>query len=46
MVIHLFVFAPSEFTGVHGNNERIGVENVTEGVVTFYKLLQEFTVRQ
>ena len=41
-----FVFAPSEFTGVHGNNERISVENVTEGVVTFYKVLQEFTVRQ
>ena len=41
-----FVFTPSEFTGVHGNNERISVENVTEGVVTFYKLLQEFTVRQ
>ena len=41
-----FVFAPSEFTGVHGNNERISVENVTEGVVTLYQLLTEFTVRR
>lgn len=41
-----FVFAPSEFTGVHGNDERISVDNVTQGVATFYQLLTEFTVRQ
>ena len=41
-----FVFAPSELTGVHGNNERVSVENVTEGVVTLYQLLTEFTVRR
>ncbi|NCF34070.1 MAG: M20/M25/M40 family metallo-hydrolase [Proteobacteria bacterium] len=41
-----FMFASSEFTGVHGNNERISVRNVTEGVETLYQLLQEFTVRR
>ena len=41
-----FVFAPAEFTGVHGNNERISVDNVTQGVATLYQLLTEFAVRQ
>ena len=34
------------FTGVHGNNERISVDNVTQGVATLYQLLTEFAVRQ
>jgi acetylornithine deacetylase/succinyl-diaminopimelate desuccinylase-like protein len=41
-----FVFAPADFTGVHGNNERISVDNVTRGVATLYQLLTEFAVRQ
>jgi acetylornithine deacetylase/succinyl-diaminopimelate desuccinylase-like protein len=40
-----FVFAVSEFTGVHGNNERISVNNVTQGVETLYQLLEEFVVK-
>ena len=41
-----FVFTPSEFTGVHGNAERISVDNINQGVATFYQLLTESTVRQ
>ena len=40
-----FIFAVSEFTGVHGNNERISVNNVTQGVETLYQLLEEFVVK-
>ena len=40
-----FVFEASEATGVHGNNERISVSNITNGVESFYQLLEEFTVQ-
>ena len=41
-----FVFDASEATGVHGNNERISVSNITDGVESFYQLLEEFTVQR
>ena len=41
-----FVFGASEATGIHGNDERISVRNVEEGVEAFYELLQTFAVRQ
>jgi acetylornithine deacetylase/succinyl-diaminopimelate desuccinylase-like protein len=31
---------------VHGNNERISVSNITNGVESFYQLLEEFTVQR
>ena len=41
-----FVFAPGEFSGVHGNDERLGIENLKQGVHTLYQLLVEFAVQQ
>ncbi len=41
-----FVFGASEATGIHGNDERISIRNVEEGVEAFYELLQTFAVRQ
>ena len=41
-----FIFEASEATGVHGNNERISVSNITNGVESFYQLLEEFTVQR
>lgn len=40
-----FVFGSSEATGIHGNDERISISNVEQGVATFYQLLQDFAVR-
>ena len=37
-----FVFAPGEFSGVHGNDERLGEENLKQGVRTLYQLLVDF----
>ena len=37
-----FIFAQSEITGVHGNNERISLENVKQGVETYFQVLSEF----
>jgi acetylornithine deacetylase/succinyl-diaminopimelate desuccinylase-like protein len=37
-----FVFAPGEFSGVHGNDERLGEENLKKGVRTLYQLLVDF----
>ena len=31
--------------GVHGNNERVSVENVTRGTELYYELLERFTTR-
>ena len=39
-----FAFAPDEFTGVHGNDERLAVEQLRRGVKIYYRLLQKFTV--
>lgn len=39
-----FAFAPGEFVGVHGNDERLAVEQLQRGVRTYYRLLQKFTV--
>ena len=40
-----FVYAPGEFSGVHGNDERLGVENLKKGVRTLYQLLVDFAVQ-
>ncbi len=37
-----FAFANNEFSGVHGNDERISVKNVVDGVKIYYRLLTEF----
>ena len=39
-----FAFLPEEFAGVHGNDERVSVTNIVEGIKTFYKVLEEFAV--
>ena len=39
-----FAFRPEEFAGVHGNDERVSVKNIVEGIKTFYRVLEEFTV--
>ena len=39
-----FAFKPQEFAGVHGNDERVSVENIVEGIKTFYKVLVDFAV--
>lgn len=41
-----FIFGASEATGIHGNDERISISNVEQGVETFYQLLQDFAVHQ
>ena len=40
-----FVYAPGEFSGVHGNDERLGVENLKKGVRTLYQLLVDFAAQ-
>ena len=30
-----FAFRPEEFAGVHGNDERVSVKNIVEGIKTF-----------
>ena len=40
-----FAFAPSEFAGVHGNDERLSVDQLRRGVKIYYTVLQQFTVR-
>ena len=37
-----FAFTTAEFAGVHGNDERVSVENMLTGVRTYYRLLQRF----
>ena len=39
-----FAFTVQEFAGVHGNDERVSVDNVVSGVKIFYGLLQRFAV--
>ena len=39
-----FAFTVQEFAGVHGNDERVSVDNVVNGVQIFYGLLQRFAV--
>ena len=39
-----FAFRPEEFAGVHGNDERVSVENIVEGIKTLYKVLEDFTI--
>jgi len=38
-----FVVPQSDFRGVHGNNERIGVDNLKQGTAALIELLQNFT---
>ena len=35
-------FTVAEFSGVHGNDERVSVENIVNGVKTYYRLLEIF----
>lgn len=37
-----FSFSNAEFAGVHGNDERVSVENVVNGVQIYYRLLELF----
>ncbi len=37
-----FAFGPGEFAGVHGNDERVSVSNIVNGVKIYYRLLEEF----
>ena len=39
-----FAFTTAEFAGVHGNDERISVRNIVEGVKIYHRLLEEFVV--
>ena len=41
-----FAFAPREFSGVHGNDERLAVEQLRRGVKIYYTVLQQFTARR
>ena len=41
-----FAFTPDEFSGVHGNDERVSVSNVESGVQIFYRLLQAIAVAE
>ena len=40
-----FAFTTQEFAGVHGNDERVSVKNIVEGVKIYYALLNEFVAR-
>ena len=37
---------PREFSGVHGNDERLAVEQLRRGVKIYYTVLQQFTARR
>ncbi len=39
-----FAFTVAEFAGVHGNDERVSVDNIVNGVQTYYRLLERFVV--
>ena len=40
-----FAFTTSEFAGVHGNDERVSVKNVENGVRVYFELLKDFVSR-
>jgi len=40
-----FLFEADEVRGVHGNNERISVENLEQGTDTMIELLKQFLLR-
>ena len=40
-----FAFAPREFSGVHGNDERLAVDQLRRGVKIYYNVLRRFTAR-
>jgi acetylornithine deacetylase/succinyl-diaminopimelate desuccinylase-like protein len=39
-----FAFTVAEFSGVHGNDERVSVHNIVNGIKVYYQLLQRFVV--
>ena len=39
-----FVFTTAEFAGVHGNDERVSVSNIINGVMIYYDLLRQFVI--
>jgi acetylornithine deacetylase/succinyl-diaminopimelate desuccinylase-like protein len=41
-----FVFGATELTGIHGNDERISITNVKQGVETMFQLLEAFAVQR
>ncbi|MBT8422736.1 MAG: M20/M25/M40 family metallo-hydrolase, partial [Gammaproteobacteria bacterium] len=41
-----FAFTTAEFAGVHGNDERVSVDNIVTGVRIYYDLLRKFTAVQ
>jgi len=41
-----FAFTTAEFSGVHGNDERVSVQNVVRGVRVYYRLLENFVAGQ
>ncbi len=40
-----FKFTIAEFAGVHGNDERVSVVNIENGIRVYYRLLREFVTR-
>ena len=45
MVIRRLLLHP-KFSGVHGNDERLAVEQLRRGVKIYYTVLQQFTARR
>lgn len=39
-----FAFTVAEFSGVHGNDERVSIDNIVNGAQTYYRLLENFVV--
>ena len=40
-----FAYAPGEFVGVHGNDERLSTATLVRGVGVLYQVLENFTVQ-
>jgi len=41
-----FAFTVNEFAGVHGNDERVSVDNIFTGVKTYHRLLEKFVIAE
>jgi acetylornithine deacetylase/succinyl-diaminopimelate desuccinylase-like protein len=39
-----FMAPPSEYRGIHGNDEKVSIDNMVNGTILFQDLLQSFTV--
>ncbi|MEH6556206.1 MAG: M20/M25/M40 family metallo-hydrolase [Oceanicoccus sp.] len=40
-----FMAPPSEYRGIHGNDEKVSIDNMVNGTVLFRDLLESFTVK-